>query len=144
MPYTRNSLQAQWLTSHNGLVAAAIDWSSDFGFFLSQDIKDGSKTTKGKLTTNQLRRFFGDIKRLEMQVLSQETFDERLKNELLLLKPKLAYAKGRSQNTKIDEFHQEITTAIDAVIGTPTKESFRNFVKLVEAIVAYHKAHGGE
>lgn len=116
-----------------------------------------------KLSTSQLRRFFGTLKRL--QAIG---FSEKNAAQLLRLKPLLAYAVGRDkkngrQTTKIGKFYQELSIAIDFVMDatenvveekvkpqTPQWNSaqlisqyFNNFVNLVEAIVAYHKFKGG-
>ncbi len=94
------------------------------------DPRTGKMCKKGKLTTNQLRRFFGEVKRQEMQ-----GYDE---TQFILLKPKLAYAVGRDKgNTKIDEFYQLMFPLIDAVTD---QKSFENFIQVFEAVVAYHKA----
>ena len=93
-------------------------------------------SAKNKLTTNQLRKFFGEVKRLQMQ-----GFD---KSSLLMLKPKLAYAVGRAnkdnnQNSpqpKINDFYRVISDAIDKV---QDENNFKNFIQIFEAIVAYHK-----
>ena len=65
-----------------------------------------------------------------------------------LLKPKLAYAKGRAninkkrnQINKIDDFYTIIVAAIDLVLKSADKKNaFDNFTQIFEAIVAYHKA----
>jgi len=63
-----------------------------------------------------------------------------------MLKAQLAYANGRDKKlgknqTKIDVFYNELSSAIDYI---QNEKHFRNFVNIVEAIVAYHKAAGGE
>ncbi len=96
----------------------------------ARDPRTGEMCKKGKLTTNQLRRFFGEVKRQEMQ-----GYDE---TQFILLKPKLAYAVGRDkENTKIDEFYQLMSPLIDAVTD---QKSFENFIQVFEAVVAFHKA----
>ncbi len=102
------------------------------GHYLGTDV--GSVNSKGKtkthLTTNQLRRFFGEVKRQQMQ-----GYDE---TQFILLKPKLAYAVGRDkETTKIDEFYKLMSPLIDAVTD---QKSFENFIQVFEMVVAYHKA----
>ena len=112
-----------------------VNFAKDFGGFLGVDFNDQRDT---KLTTNQLRKFFGEVKRQQMQGYTETDF--------VLLKPKLAYAVGRSKkkNAKIKDFYEVISVAIDEVLkGQSDKEKidrFRNFIKIFEAIVAYHKA----
>lgn len=83
------------------------------------------------LTTSQLRRFFGEVKRQQAK-----GFEE---SEFLLLKPKLAYAVARAkdEDAKINDFYYVISDAIDKVRN---KEDFARFIKIFEAIVAYHRA----
>jgi len=113
----------------------AVQLAQENGHYLGTDgeVRDprtGQMRRKGKLTTNQLRRFFGEVKRQEMQGYNETQF--------ILLKPKLAYAVGRDKGaSKIDEFYQLMSPLIDAVTD---QKSFKNFIQLFEAVVAYHKA----
>ncbi len=101
----------------------------------SQTERNGKRLEKRPMTTSQIRRFFGAIKRI------QADFDN-LKGEIILLEPKLAYAVGRdTSNTKIREFYTEVSILIKDI--NENEEKFRNFVNVIEAIVAYHKAQGG-
>ena len=122
----------------NGVTEAGVKFAEEFGTYLA---KSGDMTTNGKvvqpLTTSQLRRFFGEVKRQQMN-------KEFNKTEFILLKPKLAYAVGRAREkgqSKITDFNTVIADAIDKV--TDGKQ-FKNFVNIFEAIVAYHKAAGGK
>lgn len=91
---------------------------------------------KNKLTTSQIRKFFGAIKQIQADF-------ENSKNEILLLEPKLAYAKGRNKNIqKMDEFYRLLSPLIRAI--NEDKKKFLVFVNVLEAIVAYHKSAGGE
>ncbi len=104
-----------------------IKFAEKFGSYLG---KDENLPVKHKLTTNQLRKFFGEVKRQQLR-----GYD---KSEFVMLKPKLAYAVGRDTNkTKIDDFYRVISSAMDYVTD---ERQFNNFVSIFEAIVAYHKA----
>jgi len=112
---------------------ATVDFAKRFGSYLGTDDvnpKTG-KPAGNKLTTNQLRKFFGEVKRQQMSGYNETDF--------VLLKPKLAYAVGRAKNprAKINDFYRVISKAIDNV---GNEQHFRNFIKIFEAIVAYHKA----
>ena len=118
----------------------SVSFASRFGNYLGRDEensfvnKEGKSTTKvvkAKLTTTQLRKFFGEIKRQQLKGYDPTDF--------ILLKPKLAYAVGRvkDENAKINDFYYVISDAIDQVNN---ETSFINFIKIFEAIVAYHKA----
>lgn len=93
------------------------------------------------LTTSQLRKFFGEVKRQQMMTEFNET-------EFIMLKPKLAYAVGRAKQNgrkgkkqKIEDFYWVMADAIDKVMDSADKEkAFKNFITIFEAIVAYHKA----
>ena len=59
--------------------------------------------------------------------------------ELLLLKPKLAYAASRPGSTSgTRELRKVLSSAIDFVGNDP--ERFENFCSFFEAILSYHRA----
>ena len=100
---------------------------------LAIDIKD--------VSTSQIRNAYGTVKKLEMQEFTEKSY-----RELLLLKPKLAYARGRTETKKKDTFKKledALSAAIDAV-DVKQPETFKRFCNFFEAILAYHKAHGGK
>ncbi len=133
-----------WITK--GITPEVVSWCESFGKYLASNQGD-----KSPLTTSQLRKFFGEVKRIEMN-LSQEKDDSDNISEITMLKPLLAYAVGRKLNnrgictSKIEFFNEEISTAIDIVLNNKEhyKECFKNFVQIFEAIVAYHKMYGGK
>lgn len=105
-----------------------------FGGYLGKDdfipLAAGKSQKMSKLTTNQLRKFFGEVKRQQLQGYNDSSF--------VMLKPKLAYAVGRAdKNNKIVDFYKVISEAMSHVRN---ESQFRNFVQIFEAIVAYHKA----
>ena len=113
-----------------------VIFAKEFGAYLGKDEKKfdarfgREKNSEKKLTTNQLRKFFGEVKRQQMVGYKETDF--------VLLKPKLAYAVGRAdQNSKIKDFYYVMSNAIDLVSN---EHQFKNFIKVFEAIVAYHKA----
>lgn len=111
-----------------------VDFAERFGSYLGIDeMGDNDKGRKvkirEKLTTSQLRKFFGEVKRQQMTGYDVTDF--------VLLKPKLAYAVGRAtKNAKIEDFYVVLSDAIDKV---ENEVQFKNFIKIFEAIVAYHK-----
>lgn len=116
----------------NGITNNTVRFAEKFGDYLSRGKKNEP------LTTSQLRRFFGEVKRQQMK-----RYDKR---DFVMLKPKLAYAAGRAKkpdngNPKIYNFYYVMASAIDEVEKCPQKdEAFKNFISFFEAIVAYHKA----
>lgn len=103
----------------------------EFAENLALQIKD--------VSTSQIRSAYGTVKKLEMQ----NEFTVKSYRELLLLKPKLAYARKRSQKERIfQELENALSIAIDAV-DVKQPETFKRFCNFFEAILAYHKAAGG-
>jgi CRISPR type III-A-associated protein Csm2 len=117
------------------ITADTVTFAKEFGSHLGTDstkVNDRGRqvTDVSKLTTNQLRKFFGEVKRQQMNGYSETDF--------VLLKPKLAYAVGRTKGkSKITDFYAVMSLAIDQVTS---EAHFKNFIKIFEAIVAYHKA----
>jgi CRISPR-associated protein Csm2 len=128
----------------NGIKPETVTWAESFAKELasSKKIKDkkGYDKTIKPMSTTQLRKFFGEIKRI--QAIGFNTPDA--KDDVLMLKPKLAYAVGRDKDeTRLREFYDKMLVALDA-IDLQNEKHFKNFVKIFESIVAYHKAAGGE
>lgn len=138
MAWDRNDLIPQAEITQK-VTNETVEFARRFGAYLGRDDRRTSTDRNGrrkeikesKLTTSQLRKFFGEVKRQQMSGYEQTDF--------VLLKPKLAYAVGRAKdaNAKINDFYYVISNAIDNV---STEEHFKNFIKVFEAIVAYHKA----
>lgn len=112
-----------------------VDFAETFGRYLAE-----GNDFEEALTTSQLRRFFGEVKRQQMVGYNESDF--------VMLKPKLAYAVGRAKKTakkdkhcKIIDFFYVMSDAIDKVETSQDKnKAFKNFISIFEAIVAYHKA----
>lgn len=95
------------------------------------------------MSTSQIRNFFGEVRRIQMKGIKNE------KVAFLLLKPKLAYAAKRHDNKGIRLFKDIITKSHEIVMEVKDDEKkflerFKNFVDFLEAILAYHKVHGGK
>ena len=127
-----------------GIKNQDIELLKEWGKFLSEDTRnetisrDGKRRTetKTKLTTSQIRKFFGEIKRIQADF-------ENCKGDIILLDPKIAYAVGRAEGqSKIEDFYRLTSPLIFDI--QEVKVKFKNFVTIIEAIVAYHKAAGGK
>ncbi len=109
-----------------------VRFAERFGMYLAE--KEGIAEP---LTTSQLRKFFGEVKRQQMVGYNETSF--------VMLKPKLAYAVGRAKNgkdkpKKIEDFYFVLADAIEKVGRSQDKQkAFKNFISIFEAIVAYHK-----
>ena len=105
---------------------------------------------KGKefkpIRTNQIRNFFSHFNTIKNEykiIKINKQPIEQLDTSLILIKPKLAYAKGR--NLAVEPFQRLIFEVIDLVYNSKNKEkAYNNFFEFVEAIVAYHKYYGGK
>ena len=110
-----------------------VKFAERFGTYLAQK-EDNAEP----LTTSQLRKFFGEVKRQQMVGYREADF--------VMLKPKLAYAVGRAKSgkkkqMKIEDFYLVLADAINKVNTSADKQkAFKNFISVFEAIVAYHKA----
>jgi CRISPR type III-A-associated protein Csm2 len=161
MSYKRKSIEVSWISQsetwhckENEEIASPIAWAISFAEFLvvrGNTDKESKKVAEficdeKPLTTSQIRKFFGVIKKIQA-----EGYDKN-KIKLAMLEPQLAYAVGKDKKydstkreninqTKIVYLYEEISKALRTV---KSAEHFQNFVNLLEAIVAYHKAKGGE
>jgi CRISPR-associated protein Csm2 len=105
--------------------------------FVTEKITEerGRRKTEKALSTSQIRNILDEIQRIP----KKEDF-EKIKNRLNLLRPKLAYAAGRHRG-RVKDFREIVEEAIKLV---GTQEHFANFRNFIEAIVAYHRYHGGK
>lgn len=119
---------------------------SDMGAVTAEDIdsignEQGQAFSRG-VKTSQLRSFYSAINGIRVQFQQEQDYTPAIERRLILLKPKLAYAAGRHRDLKA--FHQFMVRAIDGVVkGSDKPQALDNFFALLEAIVAYHKFHGG-
>lgn len=92
------------------------------------------------LTNSQIRNVFGEIKRIQAGTY------EKNKAAFLLLRPKMAYNAGRGikNNGQMKYGIQLFKKVFDkAAVEVKSEKEYQNFVNLMEAILAYHKAFGG-
>ena len=103
----------------------------DIEKFIDLSERFGTYCAKNGISTSQIRGIFQKVKRLP------DDF-ESSKKELNLLRPKLAYQKGRF--SKLGPLTEVLDDLIKKVKDDFTLRGFKNFF---EAIIAYHKAAGG-
>ena len=125
-------------------IRALVKHAEDFGPYLKNE----------RLETNQIRKFLDAVNQLKARLAQDE--DEKVKkassegekeklrfakieSDVILLKPKLAYAAARQKAAK--PLSDIMSSAIDRV---HTSEDFSRLVQLIESIIAYHKAEGGK
>jgi CRISPR-associated protein Csm2 len=125
-----NKTKAQGFKSYP--IRTLVEQSEQFGYFLKNS----------RLETNQIRKFLDAINRVKVK-LNQDKDDEQIFNdiepEIVLLKPKLAYAAARQKAAK--PLSDVMSIAIDNV---KTVEDFKRLIQFVESIIAYHKSAGGK
>jgi CRISPR-associated protein Csm2 len=112
--------------------------------------KKGNDFTKIK--TNQIRNVFANINAIrtdfKIAITTKDAQDQnekinKIKRDLVLLKPKLAYAAGRQNVVK--SFQEFLFELINKTVNSKKIElALENFFIMVESVVAYHKFHGGK
>jgi CRISPR-associated protein Csm2 len=119
----------------------------------------GSYLKIQRLETNQVRKFLDALNRIKVKSArigldthqsapaldSPEIAKQELKafaaleTDIVLLKPKLAYAAARQRAAL--PLSEVMSSAIDQVRSI---KDFQRLVQLIESIIAYHKAEGGK
>lgn len=94
--------------------------------------------TKDGLKTNQVRNFYAAIVKMRAEFKREGTYTDGLRSQLIMLKPKLAYAAGRQRSVR-DNFYPFMKAEIDKVRDD---DSLAKFFMTVESVVAYHKFFG--
>ena len=112
--------------------------------------KKGNDFTKIK--TNQIRNVFANINAIrtdfKIAITTKDAQDQnekinKIKRDLVLLKPKLAYAAGRQNVVK--SFQEFLFELINKTVNSKKLElALENFFIMVESVVAYHKFYGGK
>ncbi|MUH00034.1 type III-A CRISPR-associated protein Csm2 [Scytonema sp. UIC 10036] len=82
-----------------------------------------------------------ELKKIQNQAAlkKSELLFTKIEADVVLLKPKLAYAAARQRSAR--PLNDVMSAAIDKVYS---KEDFERLVQLLESIIAYHKAEGGK
>lgn len=122
---------------HNAQKILNKDTMEDINTFiqLSEDFGEmcAHYRHRGKvISTSQIRGIFNEVKKLS------DNF-EASKKDLNLLRPKLAYQKGRFE--VLEPLTNILIELIKKVNDNKTLQGFKEFF---EAIIAYHKASGGD
>mgnify|MGYP000285276639 CR=1 FL=1 len=118
----------QWVDS--GPTTKLIAQVEDFGRGLKHN----------KLSTSQIRQVFTRLKSIEAKGITEH------QTEFLMLKPFISYAASRFNARGLQDLKQAMDIGIDKVMAqgnTSLQTRFANFCSLFEAILAYHKAEGG-
>lgn len=102
------------------------------------------RLVKDSLTRNQIRNIFTEVRQIEaLWGINKPDALRRLN----MLKPKMAYQTARTAQVKLlaDVLGEAITEVEQAskVSDQKLDQTFKRFMDLFEAILAYHRAEGG-
>lgn len=134
--------------------------------FAEGESEDGNRK-KNKVTTSKLRNFFSKVASIRTYYRnpgkdSLDEFYNKIRREIILVKPTLAYAYGRDKNLKnfydaTLELIQKSIKSLDIELQKKKEkqekenkepdykfESLDNFFTIIEGFVAYHKFYGGQ
>lgn len=103
------------------------------------------------IKTNQIRNIYGyiSISRNAYKTLNLKEGGhtaEEVRDMLIFLKPRLAYAAGRDnkiKDAKIEQFFRSAVNGLEQCDKEKLKGALDKFFKLSEAIVAYHRYYMG-
>lgn len=125
--------KGEWITT--AFDKACSDHANDFGRYLAVH----------KVTRTQIRNIFGELRRIEARGANKSP--EQIRH----LHHKLCYTKARLDEQKLEE---SVTTAFQKVLdkglaAIPDTEDgqeapFSRFVSYFEAVLAFHRYHGGK
>jgi CRISPR-associated protein Csm2 len=102
---------------------------------------DKEKNEAKNKTNTSPQDLLAELKKVQSQadLKKSKLLFSKIEADVVLLKPKLAYAAARQRSAK--PLNDVMSAAIDKVYS---KEDFERLVQLLESIIAYHKAEGGK
>lgn len=110
---------------------------------LISSAKSLGESISRQLTTSQIRNIFGEVRRIEMNWNSAPSSSYR---QVILLQPKLAYQAARERGKGVEVLSSALMPCLEQIQTAPKDQRqlyFSRFVDFFEAILAYHKAAGG-
>ena len=107
----------------------------------------GKKLADARLTTSQIRALFGEVRQIQALWGMGDDQRARARRRLILLKPKMAYRAKKERGAAVRDLVEVLTPAVNLVAEEkdPARQNanFNRFVEFFEAVLAYHKASGG-
>jgi CRISPR-associated protein Csm2 len=108
-------------------IRTLVEQAEGFGHYLQEK----------QLKTNQVRKFLDAVNRIKADLPEDKEFS-KIETEIVMLKPKLAYAAARQ--TSVEALSRVMSAAINKVHSV---DDFHRLVQFLESTIAYHKASGG-
>ncbi len=108
-----------------------VQWAEDIGRAIARQV-----------TTSQIRNIFGTARQIQLRWPNDP---EGAYRDAVLLRPKLSYFAKR-EGRAMEDLRKVLTPALEMVSQGPEAERqvrFNRFMDFFEAIVAFHKAYGG-
>ncbi|MBC7254369.1 MAG: type III-A CRISPR-associated protein Csm2 [Actinobacteria bacterium] len=99
----------------------------------------GHELKEEKVTNSQIRKVFTEIKHMHLEARSPGSQAVFNPDRVKLLKPKIAYLAAREK--KLGSFKKVMDALIDKVRDA---RDFGRLAAFMEAVIAYHKYHGGK
>lgn len=110
-----------------------VTWAEDIG-----------KAIARQVTSSQIRNIFGAARQIQLR---WPTDPQSAYRDAVLLRPKLSYFAKRERGRGMEELKRVLAPALEVMSqGKDLDEQqkrFNRFVDFFEAILAYHKAYGG-
>ena len=107
----------------------------------------GRSLKENGLTTSQIRALFGEVRQIEGQWSIDDASRDKARRRLILFKPKMAYRARKEHGRAVQELVGVLDPALQEVVQEKDvkkqDENFKRFVEFFEAILAFHKAYGG-
>lgn len=115
--------------------------------------KLGAALVEQRLSTSQIRNVYGTARQIQFRWDKPGSPNEaQAYRDAVLLRPKLAYYAEREKQAKggstmgMETLQRALEPALELIgeAGQPRHERYLRFIEYFEAIVAYHKKHGGK
>ena len=108
----------------------------------------GRRFSDNDLSTSQIRNVYGEVKKIQMKNSMLKENEEMEIVPLRMLLPKLAYSAARAKKKGTDELKDVLSKGIETVLEDENNSKeiikrFEMFSNFFEALLAYHKAEGG-
>jgi CRISPR-associated protein Csm2 len=111
---------------------------------LVSSAEDIGRALAFQVTSSQIRNVFGTARQIELRWDSDPSGAYR---DAVLLRPKIGYLAKRERGRGMADLENVLIPALEEVSkgkgDEERHERYKRFVEFLEAIVAYHKKHGG-